>query len=221
MNRAWNARIWHSSHALTQLCVNITQYWPFQWIINANKLISMHVLGSSQNIDIRYWTKLLSFGDGGREGKVDAVSSVVGHRYFTILTFAPPHFVRAHGENDRTISFFVLRFVLQKWRHRIKCFAKLQFLDHQKWLTYFFKNPTSEYEKIVNKDWEKNIIENLGLNKNEICKKTQAINGTLKSKPEAISEYLKKDFNNPVKRTNNNSSNNTDISSKIELPVVA
>ena len=78
---------------------------------------------------------------------------------------------------------------------------------------------------------KKNIIENFGLNKNEIIKKTQAIYGTLKSKPEAISKYLrhklepkqfiKKDFFNPMKRTHNNSSNSTDISTKIELPVVA
>ena len=42
-------------------------------------------------------------------------------------------------------------------------------------MTYILKNPSSVYEKIVNKEWEKNIIENLRLNKNEICKKAQAI----------------------------------------------
>ena len=43
------------------------------------------------------------WGGGGVKG------SFVGHRYFTLRTFAPPHFGRAYGENDRTISFFVLR----------------------------------------------------------------------------------------------------------------
>ena len=38
-------------------------------------------------------------------------------------------------------------------------------------VTYIFKNQPSKNEQIVKKEWEKNIIENLGLNNNDICKK--------------------------------------------------
>jgi len=38
---------------------------------------------------------------------------------------------------------------------------------------------------MVNNEWEKNIVENLGLTKQDICKNAQIIYGTLKSKPEA------------------------------------
>ena len=62
-------------------------------------------------------------------------------------------------------------------------------------VTHFFKNSSSDFEIIVNKEWEKNIIENLGLTKQDTCKNAQVIYGTLKSKPEAertktISAYL-------------------------------
>jgi len=50
-------------------------------------------------------------------------------------------------------------------------------------------------KQIVNKEWEKKIIENLGLTKQDTCKHAQIIYGTLKSKleaewTEAISAYL-------------------------------
>jgi len=61
-------------------------------------------------------------------------------------------------------------------------------------VTHIFKNPSSDYEQIVNKEW-KDIIENLGLTKQDTCKNAQGIYGTprLKSeaeRTEAISTYL-------------------------------
>ena len=52
-------------------------------------------------------------------------------------------------------------------------------------VTHIFKNQSSDYENIVSKEWEKNIIENLGLTKQGRCKDVLVIYGTLKSKPEA------------------------------------
>ena len=62
-------------------------------------------------------------------------------------------------------------------------------------VTHILKNPSSDYETIDNKEWEKNIIKKFGLTKQDTCKNTQVIYGTLKSKPEterteAISAYL-------------------------------
>ena len=34
-------------------------------------------------------------------------------------------------------------------------------------ITHIFKNPSADYEKNANKEWEKNIIENLGLTKQD------------------------------------------------------
>ena len=122
----------------------------------------------------------------------EAVSLVVGHRNVTLRTVAPPHFVREYGENDRTISFIISRHhVIRSYKMATskKMLRQLTIFGSHK-VTYILKNPSSEYEHVVNKEWEENIIENLGLNKNEICTKAQVIYGTLKSKPEAISEYL-------------------------------
>jgi len=60
---------------------------------------------------------------------------------------------------------------------------------------HIFKNPSSDFEKNVNKEWEKNIIEKLGLTKPDTCKNAQVIYRTLKSKlederTEAINAYL-------------------------------
>jgi len=62
-------------------------------------------------------------------------------------------------------------------------------------VTHIFKNPSADYEKIANKEWEKNIIENLGLTKQDTRRNAQVIYGTVKLKPEAerteaISVYL-------------------------------
>ena len=131
------------------------------------------------------------------EGIRETVSSLVGHVFSPLDHSRRPNQF-ADRENYRIMTNYApitwSRDISEKLATPVKHFRQPIIFGSAKSYTYLQKSILG-LRKIVNRKWEKNIIANQGLTKQDTYNNSQIIYGTLKQKPEterteAISAYL-------------------------------